>query len=64
MIKIMPFRWWLYMWRSKDRCGLFRNRKEVKPGRWGFYVLGLEVGSRDPGNKIGVFLKRTGLWPF
>jgi hypothetical protein len=52
------------MWRNKDYCGLFRNRAGIIPGRWGFYILGLEVGSRNPGNKVGVFLKRIGLWPW
>lgn len=46
--------WWAFMWRSKDFAGLFRNRPGVirdipgrlLPRRWGFYVLGLEVGDR------------------
>ena len=56
--------WWKFMWRSRDRYGIFRNRPSVKPGRWGFYVLGFEFGSRSPGDWFGVWLKRVGLWPF
>lgn len=63
-VKVSPWRWWVYCYRSNDLCGLFRNRPGVKPGRWGFYILGFEVGSRQPGDKFGVFLKRIGLWPF
>lgn len=57
---IAPYRWWLYMWKSKDYCGLFRNSPEVIPGRWGFYILGFEFGSRNPGSRFGVFLYRLG----
>lgn len=59
--------WWRFVWGMRKHdgiCGLFRNRKEVIPGRWGFWFLGIEVGSRNPGNWFGVFLKRVGLWPF
>lgn len=52
------------MWKSRNYAGLFRNRDGINPGRWGFYVLGLEVGSRNPGNLVGVMLKRVGLWPW
>lgn len=44
--------------------GIFRNRHDVRPGRWGFYWYGFEFGSRNPGNKFGTFLKRIGLWPW
>jgi len=56
--------WWLFMWRSRNYIGIFRNRPSVVPGRWGFYVLGLEIGSRNPGDPVGVWLKRIGLWPW
>ena len=64
MIKIMPWRWWVYCWKSRNYAGLFRNSKNVIPGRWGFFVLGLEIGNRAPGSKFGMWLKRVGLWPF
>ena len=63
-IYIAPFEWWPAIWRSRERYGIFRNREYVKPGRWGFFILGFEFGSRNPGNWFGVFLKRTGLWPW
>ncbi len=63
-IKICSWGWWKFMWRETPRCGLFHNKPGVKPGRWGFYVLGFEFGSRQPGNWFGVFLKRVGLWPW
>jgi hypothetical protein len=50
------------MYASRNFCGIFRNREGVRPGRWGFYVLGLEIGSRNPGSRIGIALKRVGLW--
>jgi hypothetical protein len=55
--------WWRYMWLTSG-YGIFRNRPGVRPGRWGVYVLGVEFGSRNPGNRFGVFLKRVGLWPW
>ncbi len=45
-------------------CGIFRNMKTVIPGRWGFWILGFEFGSRNPGDKFGIWLKHVGLWPF
>jgi hypothetical protein len=47
-----------------ERPKAFRNRRGIVPGRWGFYVLGFEFGSRNSGNWFGVFLKRIGLWPW
>lgn len=64
LIRIRPWRDWVYHYRSKDLVGLFRNQEGVKPGRWGFYLLGLEIGSRNPGNRVGVWLKDHGLWPW
>jgi len=67
----MKFRFWIfffswswsvYMWRCKEYCGIFRNLPGVIPGRWGFYILGFEVGSRNPGDRFGVWLKKVGLW--
>lgn len=53
-LQISPYRWWKFMWSSKDYCGIFRNHPEVVkwipgkvlPRRWGFYILGLEIGDR------------------
>lgn len=56
--------WWRFIWHSEERYGIFRNREGVKPGRWGFFVLGFEVGSRDPGDPVGLWLRRWGLWPW
>ena len=33
-------------------------------GRWGFGVLGIEIGSRDPRDPLGCWLKDHGLWPW
>ena len=73
-------KWWIFYvapwpsWRlilsstpsywNASRVGIFRNRKGIVPGRWGFYVLGFEVGSRRPGDRFGMWLKRVGLWPW
>lgn len=52
---VAPWHIWVYLWRSPgERCGIFRNRPGVigrlpgqwLPRRWGFYVLGLELGRR------------------
>lgn len=61
-VTICPWRTWRYMWLSRNYCGLFRNSKQVRPGRWGFYIIGFEFGSRNPGNKFGVWLKQRGIW--
>jgi hypothetical protein len=61
-VTLCSWRWWHYLWLDKSYYGLFRNKPGVIPGRWGFYILGFEFGSRQPGNKTGVFLKRFGLW--
>lgn len=67
MICIRPWRIWRWMLSPRyrdERVGLFRNLAWVVPGRWGFFVLGFEFGSREPGNKFGAWLKRVGLWPW
>lgn len=59
--------WWRFVWHMRKYdgvCGLFRNSKEVVPGRWGFWFLGIEFGSRNPKDPFGVWLKRVGLWPW
>lgn len=57
---------WRFAWvmRRDGWCGIFRNLPHIKPGRWGFYVLGFELGSRNPGNRIGLLLRRLRLWPW
>lgn len=54
--------WWRVVWYSGSRYGIFRNKRGIYPGRWGFYLLGIEFGSRDPRNKFGLWLNRMGLW--
>ena len=56
--------WWRFMFSTKNRCGIFRNREGVKPGRWGFYIVGFEFGSRNPGNWFGSLLRQVGCWPW
>lgn len=46
------------------RFGIFRNLPHLKPGRWGVFLLGLEIGSRNPGDPVGERLKKKGLWPW
>lgn len=65
-ITIEPPRIWLHSYRGwlGPRCYIFRNRDGIRPGRWGFQILGFAFGSRNPGNWFGVLLKRIGLWPW
>ena len=59
--------WWRYCWamRGADAfVGIFRNLDHVRPGRWGFFIGGFEVGSRNPGDPVGMWLKKVGLWPW
>lgn len=52
----------LLTWRGLHR---FKNRPNIVPGRWGVTLFGLiEIGSREPGDPVGVWLKRKGLWPW
>lgn len=58
---------WRYAWvmrRDNGWCGIFRNLPHVRPGRWGFWFLAIEFGSRNPGDRFGLWLKRWGLWPW
>lgn len=66
-IHIAPWRMWRYMLRrnyGERRIGQFRNLPHVIPGRWGVFILGFEIGSRQPGDPVGVWLKNHGLWPW
>ena len=56
--------WWRYQWTMKHWCGIFRNKPGIRPGRWGFYLLGFEFGNCNPGGRFGCWLKRRGLWPW
>ncbi len=70
LFSIAPWGMWKLMlarepsWFNESRIGIFRNLPHVIPGRWGFYILGFEFGSRNPGDPIGVWLKNHGLWPW
>ena len=56
------------MMADKGIFGVFKNGPEVVPGRWGVYICFyygvLEIGSRNPKDPVGIFLKKIGLWPF
>jgi hypothetical protein len=53
-VRISPWHIWVYLWRSKNYAGVFRNRPGVikwipgklLPRRWGFRLLGFEFGDR------------------
>lgn len=64
--------WWRWMlsktW-ADARIGIFRNNRASRGypsfgpgGRWGIFILGLEIGSRDPGDPLGCWLVDHGLW--
>lgn len=64
MIRFGKWNDWKYCWVTGNWFGVFRNSQNVVPGRWGFYIGGFEVGSRNPGDRFGTWLKRVGLWPW
>lgn len=52
-LHISPLQTWIVMWRVRHNPGLWGplvGRFQTKPGttlkRWGFYVWGVEIGSR------------------
>jgi hypothetical protein len=56
------WRWHLFVWRlwREDPHG-----ETFKPGgRWGFFVGGFEVGSRDSRDPFGCWMKDRGIWPW
>lgn len=67
---ISPWHVWKVMFSRKpnfwneDAAGVFKNLPGVIPGRWGIYFYGIEIGSRNPGDPVGVWLKEKGLWPW
>lgn len=58
----LDLEWWSVQFRRREKCGMFRNRPGIIGGRWGFYFLGVEFGSRNPGNRFGLLLAKLGLW--
>lgn len=67
VLHISPWRIWRWMLSSgyhDSRAGIFRNPPHLLPGRWGFYVLGFEFGSRNSATRFGTWLYKSGLWPW
>lgn len=56
-VHVSPRHIWYYLWKSPgQRIGVFRNLPHVikdvgtwLPRRWGFHILGFEIGQRDQG---------------
>lgn len=70
-VKINVNRAWAQMMSEDGKClwGRFKNLPHIKPGRWGwwFVLFGrvvVEIGSRNPQDRVGVFLKNRGWWPW
>lgn len=63
-VRVRPWRFWLWMLKDHTPVGIFRNVKGIIPGRWGIYILGLELGSRNPGDPVGLWLRKMGFWPW
>lgn len=61
-LTISSWDWWKFMWYKGNYAGLFLNSEGVIPGRWGFYILGLEFGSRNSRDSVGLFL--YAVWEF
>lgn len=47
----------------RQQLTLISATRQTRPVGFGFFGL-VEFGSRNPGNKFGVWLKRHGLWPW
>ncbi len=53
-VHVSPWHIWRYLWAYGQYCGFFRNLPGVVkweegrllPRRWGFYILGFEIGDR------------------
>lgn len=54
--RVEPFRWWVFLWHTRNFFGLFRNRPGIIPQRWGGYVLGFEVGWRGGRDRAPAWL--------
>lgn len=73
-MKLAPYvnltvnRTWASMMADEGVVGIFRNSKQVLPGRWGVWIcMGfgvLEIGSRNPQDRVGLFLRKMRLWPW
>jgi hypothetical protein len=65
-ITISSWRWWRWMLSrgyGDSRIGIFRkNLPGVITGRCGFFIFGLEIGSRNPGDPVGSWLIRHRIW--
>jgi hypothetical protein len=50
IIHVSPWRIWRRMlsrrWKPNKRIGIFKNKKGVVPGRWGFYILAARIPGR------------------
>lgn len=60
------WRWMLFRGWSRTkmgpRVGYFKNVDIQPQGRWGIYILGFEIGSRDNRDPVGLWLREKGLW--
>jgi hypothetical protein len=48
IVHLAPWHTWKYLWRTRQYFGVFRNgdRNPELHRRWGFYLLGFEIGRR------------------
>lgn len=73
-IQIYSWASWRFAWSGAgggSRVGIFGNARCGRGpptwgpgGRWGVFILGLEIGSRNPRDPVGCWLKDRGLWPW
>lgn len=45
-IHISSWHMWIHLWKTRDFFGIFRRIPGTTLKRWGFRILGFEVGSR------------------
>lgn len=47
-IHVSPSHIWRWLWSTRQFFGVFRNRDRnpALPRRWGFHILGFEIGNR------------------
>ncbi len=50
--------------RPYGRFGNERCSSQKGGARWGVYIYGIEIGSRNPDDIVGGWLKKNGLWPW
>lgn len=69
-LQIAPLHVWkrirVYMLgdRPFGRFGNERCSSQKGGARWGGYLYGVEIGSRNPDDVVGGWLKKRGLWPW